>query len=84
VTRAVLAVILLSLALPSCGGSDDSGSASGATRPEPAPQRPTSPPHSPDAGIPEGHAAADARARLCREARRPGSRAWRRCGWYAR
>jgi hypothetical protein len=82
VTRAVLAVTLLSVALASCGGSGDDGPASGAT--EPATQRSTSPPHSPDAGIPEGHAAADARARRCRAARPPHSRAWRRCGWYAR
>ena len=84
VTRGVLAVISLSVALSSCGGSDESQPASGATRPEPTTQRSTAPPRSPDAGIPEGHAPADARARRCRAARLPRSRSWRRCGWYAR
>jgi hypothetical protein len=82
VSRAVLAVILLALA--ACGGSDDSEPTTGATRPEPTMQRSTSPPPSPDAGIAEGHAVADARARRCRAAHSPGSRSWRRCGWYAR
>jgi hypothetical protein len=81
-SRAVLAVIPLSVALASCGGADDSQPASGTARPEPTPQRFASPPHSPDAGIAEGHAVADARARRCRAAR--PSRSWRYCDRYAR
>jgi hypothetical protein len=72
------------VALAACGGSDDSDPAAGTTRQEPATQRAASPPHSPDAGIPEGHAVADARPRRCRAARSPGSRAWRLCGRHAR
>lgn len=69
VTRAVLAVIALSIA--ACGGSNDSEPASGATRPKPTTPRSTSPPPSPDAGLPEGHAAADARRHRCRATRSP-------------
>ena len=83
-TRAVLAAISLSVALAACGGSGDSNPASVATRPEPTTQRSTSPPHSPDAGIAEGHAVADERGRRCRATRSPGSRSWRRCAWYTR
>jgi hypothetical protein len=75
-------VIPLSVALAACGGSDDSEPASGATRPEPATQRSTSPPPSPDAGIAEGHAAADARRHRCRATR--SSRFWRHCARLAR
>ena len=82
VTRAVLAVIPLSVALAACGGSDDSGPAAGGTRPEPTSQGSTSPPPSPDAGIPEGHALADARRHRCRAAR--PSRFWRHCARIAR
>jgi hypothetical protein len=84
VSRGVLAVIPLAVVLASCGGSDDSRSASGATRPEPTTQRSVAPPPSPDAGIPEGHAVADARARRCRAAHPPRWRPWRYCDRYAR
>jgi hypothetical protein len=80
--RAVLAVVPLAVALASCGGSDDSPPASVTPRPEPATQRSASPPHSPDAGIPEGHAVADERARRCRAAR--PARPVRYCDRYAR
>jgi hypothetical protein len=76
---AVIAVISL-VALASCRGSDDSRSASGATRPEPSGTASLSP----DAGIAEGHAAADARARRCRAAHPPRWRYWRYCDRYAR
>jgi hypothetical protein len=82
VTRAVLAVVSLSAAFASCDSSNDSGPASGATPPQPTTQRSTSPPPSPDAGIAEGHALADARARRCRAAR--SSRFWRHCARIAR
>jgi hypothetical protein len=83
VTRAVLAVIPLSVALAACGGAD-SESTSGATRPEPATHRATHVPYSPDAGIAEGHSVADARARRCRDERPAYTRAWRACGRLAR
>jgi hypothetical protein len=82
VTRAVLGVIPLCLALAACGGTDDSEPDSGVPRPEPTTQRSTSPPPSPDAGIAEGHAEADARRRRCRVARPP--RFWRHCARIAR
>jgi hypothetical protein len=82
VTPAVLAVIPLSVALAACGGTDDSEPASGVRRPEPTTQRSTAPPPSPDAGIAEGHAAADARRRRCRVARPPRFR--RQCARLAR
>jgi hypothetical protein len=82
VTRALLAVIPVSVALAACGGSDDSDPVSGATRPEPTTQRSTSPPPSPDAGIGEGHAVADARRHRCRALRPP--RFWRHCARSAR
>jgi hypothetical protein len=84
VSRGVLAVILLAAVLASCGGSDDSRSASRATLPEPTTQRSVAPPPSPDAGIPQGHAVADARARRCRAAHPPRRRSWRYCDRYAR
>jgi hypothetical protein len=68
-----MVAILLSLALVSCGGADD------APRPEPAPQRSTAPPYSPDAGIPQGHSVADARAHRCR-----ATHSARYCDRYAR
>jgi hypothetical protein len=82
VTGAVLVVIPVSVALAACGGTDASEPASGVTRPEPTTQRSTSPPPSPDAGIAEGHAAADARRQRCRVARPP--RFWRHCARIAR
>jgi hypothetical protein len=84
VSRGVLAVIPLAVVLASCGGSDDSRTTSGATRSEPTTQRSVAPPPSPDAGIPEGHAVADARARRCRAAHPPRWRSWRYCDRYAR
>jgi hypothetical protein len=78
-----LSVLLVAVLLVACGGPDESESTSDATRPEPATQRSTSP-YSPDAGIAEGHAVADARARRCRAARPAYSRSWRRCGRLAR
>jgi hypothetical protein len=81
-TRAVLAVVSLSVALAACGSSNDSEPASGARRPQPTTQRPTSPPPSPDAGIAEGHASADARRHRCRATRSP--RFWRHCARIAR
>lgn len=84
VSRGVLAALSLTVPLASCGSSDDPGSASGATRPQPPTQRSGAPPPSPDAGIPEGHAAADARARRCRAAHPPQWRFWRYCDRYAR
>jgi len=84
--RAVCVLAALSLALvpASCGDAQDSRSASGATRPEQVTRRSGTPPRSPDAGIPEGHAAADARARRCRAAHPPRWRFWRYCDRYAR
>jgi hypothetical protein len=84
VSRGVLAVIPVAVVLASCGGSDDSRTTSGATRSEPTTQRSVAPPKSPDAGIPEGHAVADARARRCRAAHPPRWRSWRYCDRYAR
>ena len=81
-TRAVLAVLSLAVALASCGSSNDSEPASGATSLQPTTQRATAPPPSPDAGIPEGHALADARRRRCRAANPP--RLWRHCARIAR
>jgi hypothetical protein len=82
VTRAVLAMTPVCVVLAACGGSDDPEPASGVTRPEPTTQRSTAPPPSPDAGIPEGHAAADARRQRCRAER--SSRFWRHCARIAR
>jgi hypothetical protein len=75
------AAVALSVALASCGGGDDAQPGSAAERAEPpgTQRRSTSPPHSPDAGIPQGHAPADARAHRCR-ATRPA----RYCDRYAR
>jgi hypothetical protein len=81
-TRAVLALVSVSLALASCGSSNHSEPASGATPQQPATQPSTSPPPSPDAGIPEGHALADERRRHCRAERPP--RLWRHCARIAR
>ena len=84
-TRANVVIgIALGVLLAACGASDDSRQASGTTRPEPTTQRLAAPPASPDAGIPEGHAVADARARRCRAAHPPGWRSWRYCDRYAR
>jgi ABC-type glycerol-3-phosphate transport system substrate-binding protein len=77
-------MILLTVALAACGGSDDSRPASSATRPEPATQRTFWAPWSPDAGISEGHAVADERARRCRAEHPRRSRAWQRCFRRAR
>jgi hypothetical protein len=79
-TVKVLAVIPLCVALAACGDSDDSEPASGATRPEPRMQHLASP--SPDAGIPDGHAPADARRHRCRAERPP--RFWQHCARIAR
>jgi hypothetical protein len=84
VSRGVV-VVSLAVALASCGGSEDSRSASGSTRPRPTKHRSGAPPpRSPDAGIPVGHAAADARARRCRAAHPPRWHYWRYCDKYAR
>jgi hypothetical protein len=80
VTRAALAVVPLYVALAACGGNDDPRP----TPPAPITQRSVAPPHSPDAGIPEGHAVADARARRCRAGRRSQWRSWRYCDRFAR
>jgi hypothetical protein len=79
-----LSAIAVAVLLASCGGSDDARHASGATQPEPTTRRLTAPPASPDSGIPEGHAVADARARRCRAAHPQRWRSWRYCDRYAR
>jgi hypothetical protein len=75
------AAVAVSVALASCGGTEGAEPGPGTPGPKPADarQRSTSPPHSPDAGIPQGHAPADARAHRCR-LRHPA----RHCDRYAR
>ena len=74
-TRVVLLVVAIGLALTGCGGSGG---------PEPAwnAARPVVPAPPPDAGIPEGHALADARRHRCRSEHPP--RFWGECARIAR
>jgi hypothetical protein len=73
--RAVLAAIVSSAVLASCGGSSE---------PQPSSQPSFKLGRSPDAGISEGHAVADRRAQRCRALHPADSRAWDRCNRNAR
>jgi hypothetical protein len=77
VSRKTLLVLPAALVLGSCGGS-------GKPPPTPAAPHSIATGVSPDAGIPDGHAAADARARRCRAAHPPKWRYWRYCDRFAR
>jgi hypothetical protein len=81
VSRKALPVLPVVLVLGSCGGS---GSPPPAPAAMPAAPRSIATGTSPDAGIPQGHAAADARARRCRATHPRQWRYWRYCDRYAR
>jgi hypothetical protein len=82
VSRKSLLGLPVALVLGSCGGADSPPPAPPAAMPA-APQS-IATGISPDAGIPQGHAAADARARRCRATHPPKWRYWRYCDCYAR